>query len=638
MTYSSYDLGILQNIYEHLLWYNYSDGYEVIPWLAQNYTISPNNLQVNFTLRSGITFADGEPFNSTSVYFSVLRGFVIDGAYPIGYGEGPAWILEQLGNTSLSYVLSGVTQPYSSSWVNEVLGENFIQITGPLTFTMNLQHYDAAFPYLWTTWGSPIVAPNYTMQNDVALWNTNYKLPYPTLSGNLTNQITQYLDDEVATCGTGPTPSGCGYTYYDTSLKGSMGGTGPYYLQSYSPSTSDWVLKANPNYWGGPYQFMGGSKIIPQIKTIDINYVASETTRELDLQDAGKSGQAVISQVTNDNLYNVANRLDWLTNQTLVSILPGVSIYGPFTSPVTSFSSLDTNVTNPFTGLYYTFQPFADLRLRLALADSVNMTAIDISFNNNLGVVAPNIISPGMGPVGAQNLSITPAYSYNLTAAQDLLLAAMMHPLTSFTFFNGTAAPSGLFNNTFGCSTLNAQGQCSKPVPQLITLNFATGDAVTEALLETIAANINNISATYNMGLTVSVVPVPVGQLVTEASAGQLYCQGGNAISDDYPWVLDYTATMMPATGAYSSTDHYNFTTLNLDEALAVNYSHSDDITDLLSISWKMVAFTNQEVMWLIELYPENIVVMTSNIHGFYFNPSEAMGYSCFGLYFATMY
>src|SRR5271167_3519682 len=145
--YVTYDYGVINNVYEYLLYYNGTSGSDIIPWLAQSYTLSPDKLTVNFALRQGISFQDGEPFNSTAVYFSIYRGFVIDSAAPTGYGYGPNWIQQQLADASLSTVLSGKTQPYSQAWVNRVLGQNFVEMTGPNALVMHLKHYDGAFPY-----------------------------------------------------------------------------------------------------------------------------------------------------------------------------------------------------------------------------------------------------------------------------------------------------------------------------------------------------------------------------------------------------------------------------------------------------------------------------------------------------------
>src|SRR5207245_6817711 len=157
---------------------------------------------------------------------------------------------------------------------NNVLSQNFVEITGQYTFTLHIIHPNSAFPYLLTGSWAYLVAPKYVMEQDLALWNqtsSGYTIPIPNLTGNLTQKITQYFNDEVATCNVGPTPQGCASTYLDTSVGGSLAGTGPYILKSFSTSTNNFVLQANSNYWGAPYQFTGGQKIAPSIQTININ-------------------------------------------------------------------------------------------------------------------------------------------------------------------------------------------------------------------------------------------------------------------------------------------------------------------------------------------------------------------------------
>ena len=47
---------------------------------------------------------------------------------------------------------------------------------------------------------------------------------------------------------------------------------------------------------------------------------------------------------------------------------------GPYTSLNSQSIGFNVNVSNPLTGQFYSFQPFADRRIRLAFADSVNMS------------------------------------------------------------------------------------------------------------------------------------------------------------------------------------------------------------------------------------------------------------------------
>ncbi|MCL5068311.1 MAG: ABC transporter substrate-binding protein, partial [Thaumarchaeota archaeon] len=362
VSYSAFDYYVMANEFESLIYFNTTSASDVIPWLAQNYTVSPDGMTVNFTLRSNIFFADGEPLNSSAVYFSLNRLLIEDGSSPSSHGTQASWVLQQLLNASLSTTVSGALQPYTKQWANEVLAQNFVQVTGPLTFTMHVMNPNAALKYMLELQWAKIIAPGYVMQHDVALWNasgTGYSLPYSTLSGNETNMIYQYFLDEVATCNSGITPKGCGTTYLDGSFQGDTAGTGPYILKSYDQSTNDIVLTANPNYWGGPYQYLGGNKIVPQIKTVDIKYVPSQTTRELDLSNAAKSGQAMTIDITSDNLFDVADRNAWLSNNTLISSIQGVTLYGPYTGLQTNFETFDTNATNPQTGTFYSYQPFA---------------------------------------------------------------------------------------------------------------------------------------------------------------------------------------------------------------------------------------------------------------------------------------
>jgi len=638
VSYFTVDYGIMQNVYEPLLWYNGTCSTCVIPWLAQGYTASSDLKHYTFTLRSGIKFADGENLDSTSVYFALNRGLIMDGSSPTGHGIQASWFLQQLLNSSLSSYLGATLSPpvtvtYNSAYVDSVLAENFVQITSPTTFTINVMHPNFAFPYLMTTPIAEPVAPNYVMQQDLALWNqtsTGYKLPYPSLSSapDEMTMIKEYFYDEVATCNAGITPSGCATTYLDNSYAGSLAGTGPYTIQSLSKTTNDIVFQANPNYWGGNY----ATKMMPQYQTAVQNYVPDQATREIDLRNAASSGQAMTVDATNDHLYDYADRNIWVKNNTLTSTIPGVTLYGPYSGLNVLFDPFDMNVTNMFTGKPYTFQPFADYRIRLAFADAVNMTDIMNSVNNKMGQVAINVNPPGMPPNGTYNPNITPAYSYNLDAVQSLMLDAMMHPMTSFNFANGTQAPAGYFNNTFGCSTLSSSGTCAHPVPQTITLAVTTGDTVDIAILNTIATNLNNVSSTYNMGLTVSVVPLPSGTMLTEAFSGYLYMYALGWF-DDYPWVLDFLGPMYAPGSTYASPDGWNIPAMGTLYRDAENASASGDYARIISDSNAMNTLANQAVMYLWTQYGYTFYPYTSNVSGYFYNPS----WSIDGPYFVSL-
>jgi ABC-type transport system substrate-binding protein len=260
------------------------------------------------TLRSGISFADGEVLNSTDAYFSYNRLLVMDGSAPIGHGTQASWILQQLLDPSLSTTLCSCTQTYGNQYVQKVLNENFVQVTGPLTLQLNIMTPNSALPYLigQSLWPA-ILAPDYVMQHDLALWTQSslgYSLPYPTLSGNITQQIDQYFMDYSATCNSGATPKGCAATYLDSSTSGSLAGSGPYTVQSVNLASNVITLSAYSNYWGGPY-----GNIHPHIPTVIYKFVPDQTTREIYLQNAAASDQAMVMDVTPTNIYDVARAI-----------------------------------------------------------------------------------------------------------------------------------------------------------------------------------------------------------------------------------------------------------------------------------------------------------------------------------------
>lgn len=621
VSYDIYGASVEQNVYEPLLWFNGSDGTTVVPWLAQSYNVSSTGNTLSATLRNGIKFADGESLNSSAVYFSYNRLLVMDGSAPVGHGTQASWIVQQLLNTSLSTTLCACSQTYGNGYVNAVLAENFVQVTGPMTFQLNIMHPNAALPYLLANLWANIVAPDYVMQHDLALWTQSslgYTLPYATLSGNLTQQMTQYYDDYSATCNAGATPKGCAATYLDSSTSGSQAGTGPYTIQSVDTSSNIITLQMNPNYWGGPF-----GSIKPHIQTVVYKYVPDQTTREIDLKNAASSpSQAMVIDVGSANIYDVINRTAWLNNGKMLSIIPGVTVYGPYSQYATYFIPLDTNVTNPFTGTYYSFQPFADLRIRQAFADSVNLSLIDAQVNNNLGQVANELEPPNIPPTGAYNASLAPGYSYNLDQVQSLLLSAMQTPDTQFTYENGTVA-TGVFDNSFGCTSLGSNNKCASPTAQSVSLVYATGDAIDQAILTQVAGAINNVSLTYNMGLTVNVEPLPCGQMTTEAFSGELYAWAESCFGwfDDYPWSMDFLGPIASPGGIYTGPGGWNIAQMATywSEAQAANAAGND--TGVAQETNNMASLQNKLVMDIWTFYPDMYTVMTSNVQGYYFNP-----------------
>jgi ABC-type oligopeptide transport system substrate-binding subunit len=164
---------------------------------------------------------------------------------------------------------------------------------------------------------------------------------------------------------------------------------------------------------------------------------------------------------------------------------------------------------------------------------------------------------------------------------------------------------------------------------------------VDEQIFNAIATTINNVSATYNMGLQVSVVPVPTGQELANAfSSPTHYYMYALGWIDDYPWVLDFLGPMYAPNGAYTGPDGWNLPEMETLYQQAEAASASGNLNALVAASDQMNQLANQEVMYLWTQYTVNFVTMTSNVQGFYFNPglSTAAGGGVGPEYFATLY
>jgi ABC-type transport system substrate-binding protein len=131
------------------------------------------------------------------------------------------------------------------------------------------------------------------------------------------------------------------------------------------------------------------------------NYVESFSTRLLDLEGGKATGIAVDPT----DLYSVVDHDIWLDHGVFESLIPNMTVHGPFTQFVTDWFNFVTNVTDA-SGHLLKFQPTADRRIRLAIADAVNFTEINIDANNRLGQVANQLIPPGTAPAGAYNVTL----------------------------------------------------------------------------------------------------------------------------------------------------------------------------------------------------------------------------------------
>jgi peptide/nickel transport system substrate-binding protein len=180
-------------------------GSKVVPELATSWKASPSGRDWTFTLRQGVKFSDGTPFNAAAVCFNFDRWY----DFP-----------EPLQNASVSYYWNTVFGGFAHAAQGNPGPANSLykgcDTNGLYRVTLHLRRPSASFI-------SAIGLPNFGIASPTALKKYNADAGNTDKSGVFH-------------------PSGAFATRYPV-------GTGPYMLQSWEPSVR-LVLVANPRYWG----------------------------------------------------------------------------------------------------------------------------------------------------------------------------------------------------------------------------------------------------------------------------------------------------------------------------------------------------------------------------------------------------
>ena len=301
---------ILQNIYETLVWYNGSSN-SVIPWLAQNYSVSSNGTVYTFILGKGIQFCDGTQFNASAVKFSLDREILV--------GQlSSAWMFQD-------YIVGGREYEYSNHTAADAakfLSSDAIQVLNQYEVAIHLSTPYAGFLGVLATTQSSIISPSYVMAH----------------GGVVPGQINNWMNSQGAR------------------------GTGPYNLQNYDPATGTAVLQANDHYWGGPY-----GNIHPKIQTVIIKTVTSPSTMVLDM----KADTTNLAQITNTQLSQFINTTEWQNDHVLQSTIPAIKVTGPFLTQLLYEINMNEHIKSS-DGQPASFQPFANKDVREAMVDAFN--------------------------------------------------------------------------------------------------------------------------------------------------------------------------------------------------------------------------------------------------------------------------
>lgn len=353
------------NVYENLVHWNGPDPTTFVPWLASSWTIAPNASQVVFHLRQGITFQDGTPFNATAVKFSYDRAILIN------HEDGPEFLLSADFTMAIrggpEYSSANTIHVTNTTEVQKYLAAGGVKVLDTYTVEFNFKHpYPEAATlgtFAWESGGS-IVSPSYVIAN----------CPGTTLTPGVTPGFE------------------CAF------MQNHMMGTGPFMLQSYTPS-SQIVFARYPNYWGTP-SHTGPAKLSQYI----VKYVPSVSTSELDLL----SGAADAISLPTSNAFDLINKQIFASNGTIVSTHNGVRIWAAPTNTIA------TMLMNP------RIHPFDDVNFRKAMAYAFPYQQFLQNVTNGFSLKLDGYLTPRMFGHDA-NIK---GYNYDPTLAQQLFAKA----------------------------------------------------------------------------------------------------------------------------------------------------------------------------------------------------------------------
>jgi peptide/nickel transport system substrate-binding protein len=114
------DFRILMNIYDGLVRYA-SGTLEVEPSLATSWDISDDGTVYTFSLREGVSFHDGSPFNAEAVVFNFDRMLVEDhpyhdtGPFPLSFFFSAVQDVEALDDMTVQFTLNAPYAPFLSN-------------------------------------------------------------------------------------------------------------------------------------------------------------------------------------------------------------------------------------------------------------------------------------------------------------------------------------------------------------------------------------------------------------------------------------------------------------------------------------------------------------------------------------------
>ena len=383
VAFSSPGWGAVQQVYQGLVQYNGTSTTNFSAILAKNWTTSYNPLtgfeSYTFTLRPGVHFSNGDPYNAYVQWYSLYRSLLLI--------QGPQFIMEQnfystnfsttdplsyyspiaaidAANNSLAADLNSwdFTNPSPTALADMEEPYQSFQVINALTLQLNLGYgyLDSNYTYFLAS----LSCPNFSAVDPT--WVT-------ANGGVQVGQVNDYLTTHTV-------------------------GTGPYLLEDYNPvEGGGYTLVPDPNYW---------AKAAAAAEPWNNNLQPANTTVDISFQP---TLDVTISQLVSGSVQGA--EFDYIGPSSINS-LKGYS------NLVVEPMPLGVSVAAGAWWVYLNQSvfPFNNLSVREAIAHAINYTQI---IQESFGGYAQQWVGPVPPSYPYYNPANLPPYPYNLTLAKQ---------------------------------------------------------------------------------------------------------------------------------------------------------------------------------------------------------------------------
>ena len=366
VTYTTPGWEIVEQVYQGLLAPNGTSYTTYIGVLAENWTVSSDGMTYTFSLRPGVTFSNGDPFNAYVMWFSIYRTLVMN--------QAPAWILGQNLATT-----NGAGFNITDSILNS------INYTSPSPKDLSYLTY--------ANQSIQAVSPSQLIIHLGYGYNGN--APYSAFLATLITPMGMAVDPKVVEAN-GGVVAGQPNNYMETHALG----TSFYELQSWVQGQSITLIK-NQNYWGTNLPATESNYAIQPaiLNTISFYYKATSAM----IADLESNTAQIIDAPSTQ--YSVLKQAAGITT----TILP--IVFGSAASIV--FVYMDP----------YAFPPFQDPRVREAISYAIDYKSIIHSVLDDLATQWIGPVPPGFPDYNESTTGLQP-YQFDPTKAASLLAQA----------------------------------------------------------------------------------------------------------------------------------------------------------------------------------------------------------------------